>query len=115
MLNTFTAGFSRAAFNLDSSLLRVISAQALALSAEPGPAASSSAAASPRPGSPRITSAGPNNAAGVWNRRNLFTCPDGVQMYAGSHQISVGVWFQRLQDNEDTASRQLGAGHVSPA
>ena len=26
----------------------------------------------------------------------------------GIHQISAGVWFQRLQDNEDTASRQLG-------
>ena len=23
-----------------------------------------------------------------------------------------GVWFQRVQDNEDTASRQLGAGHL---
>ncbi len=26
----------------------------------------------------------------------------------GGHQISVGIWLQRLQDNEDTASRQLG-------
>ena len=24
------------------------------------------------------------------------------------HQLSLGVWFQRLQDNEDTASRQVG-------
>ena len=24
------------------------------------------------------------------------------------HQISAGVWFQRMQDNEDSASRQLG-------
>ena len=31
-----------------------------------------------------------------------------VQISKGIHQISVGVWFQRLQDNEDTASRQLG-------
>jgi len=55
-----------------------------------------------------ITSAGPNNAANVWNRRNLFTWTDGVQIIKGKHQISAGVWFQRLQDNEDTASRQLG-------
>ena len=55
-----------------------------------------------------ITSAGPNNAADVWNRRNLFTYTDGVQITKGSHQISAGVWFQRIQDNEDTASRQLG-------
>ena len=55
-----------------------------------------------------ITSAGPNNAAGVWNRRNLFTYADDVQIAKGIHQISAGVWFQRVQDNEDTASRQLG-------
>ena len=55
-----------------------------------------------------ITSAGPNNAAGVWNRRNLFTYTDDLQIRKGIHQISVGGWFQRLQDNEDTASRHLG-------
>jgi hypothetical protein len=55
-----------------------------------------------------ITSAGPNNAAGVWNRRNLFTYSDSVAITAGRHQISFGAWFQRLDDNEDTASRQLG-------
>ena len=30
-----------------------------------------------------ITSAGPNNAAGVWNRRNLFTYTDDVQITQG--------------------------------
>ena len=55
-----------------------------------------------------ITSAGPNNAANVWNRRNLFTYTDGVQIIKGRHQISAGVWFQRVQDNENTASRQFG-------
>ena len=55
-----------------------------------------------------ITSAGPNNAANVWNRRNLFTYSDGVQIIKGRHQITAGVWFQRVQDNENAASRQLG-------
>ena len=32
----------------------------------------------------------------------------GFGSYSGIHQISAGVWFQRLRDNEDTASRQLG-------
>ena len=31
-----------------------------------------------------------------------------MQISKGMHQISMGVWFQRLQDNEDSASRQLG-------
>ena len=59
-------------------------------------------------GTSSITSAGPNNAAGVWNRRNLFTFADDFQIVKGSHQISFGVWLQPLQDNEDSASRQLG-------
>ena len=55
-----------------------------------------------------ITSAGPNNAAGVANHRNLFTYQDDLRISHGMHQLSMGVWFQRLQDNEDSASRQLG-------
>ena len=59
-------------------------------------------------GAAAITSAGPNNAANVWNRRNLFTYQDDLQITRGKHQISAGVWFQPVQDNENTASRQLG-------
>src|SRR5208282_4498769 len=55
-----------------------------------------------------LTSAGPNNAAGVSNRRNLFTYTDDVLISKGIHQISFGAWFQRVQDNEDSASRRLG-------
>ena len=55
-----------------------------------------------------VTAAGPNNASGVWNRRNLFTYADNLQISKGIHQISLGISFQRLQDNEDTASRLLG-------
>src|SRR6185295_17457243 len=51
---------------------------------------------------------GPNNAANVWNRRNLFTFTDNFQASKRNHQISAGVWFQKLQDNENTASRRLG-------
>ena len=59
-------------------------------------------------GSSALTAAGPSNNANVWNRRNLFTFSDGVSYTKGRHQINAGVWFQRLQDNEDVASRQLG-------
>ena len=31
-----------------------------------------------------------------------------MRISRGMHQLSLGVWFQRLQDNEDSASRQLG-------
>ncbi len=106
-LNILTAGFSRAGFSLDSSLLAAFPASDSFVSGL-GPGGIVIGGGVTTTGLGSITSAGPNNAAGVWNRRNLFTVTDGVQITKGIHQISAGVWFQRLQDNEDTASRQLG-------
>jgi hypothetical protein len=107
MLNTARAGFSRAGFNLDSTLLAQFPAN-LDFVQGAGPGGIVVNGGVTTTGLSGITSAGPNNAAGVWNRRNLFTYTDGVQMSKGIHQISAGVWFQRVQDNEDSASRQLG-------
>jgi len=106
ILNTFRAGFSRAAFNLDASqgsfptsLSFVNGLLAGGIVVNGGVTTS---------GLSGITAAGSNNAAGSWNRRNLFTFSDGVQISKGRHQISAGVWFQRIQDNEDSASRTTG-------
>jgi len=107
MLNTFRTGFSRAAFNLDSSLLASFPSS-LSFVSGGGPGGIVIGGGATTTGAASLTSAGPNNAAGAWNRRNLFTITDSVQISKGIHQISLGVWFQRLQDNEDTASRQLG-------
>jgi hypothetical protein len=107
MLNTARAGFSRAGFNLDSTLLAQFpSSLDFVQGAGPGGIVVNGGVTTT--GLSGITSAGPNNAAGVWNRRNLSTYTDDVQISKGIHQISAGVWFQRVQDNEDTASRQLG-------
>ncbi len=107
MLNTLRVGFSRAAFNLDSALLTTIP-QSLSFVNGLGPGGIVVGGGVTTTGLATITSAGPNNAAGVWNRRNLFTVTDGFQINRGRHQFSFGVWLQRMQDNEDTASRQLG-------
>ncbi len=107
MLNTARAGFSRAGFNLDSSLLAQFASN-LDFVQGAGPGGIVVNGGVTTTGLSGITSAGPNNAAGVWNRRNLFTFTDDVQISKGIHQISAGLWFQRVQDNEDTASRQLG-------
>jgi hypothetical protein len=107
MLNALRAGFSRAAFNLDSSPLAQFPA-GLSFVEGAGPGGIVINGGVTTTGLSGITSAGPNNAAGVWNRRNLFTYADDVQIAKGAHQIGAGVWFQRLQDNEDSASRQLG-------
>jgi hypothetical protein len=107
MLNTFRAGLSRAGFNLDSSLLASFPGN-LDFVSGAGPGGIVVNGGVTTTGLSGITSAGPNNAAGVWNRRNLFTYTDDFQVSKGIHQISAGVWFQRVQDNEDSASRQLG-------
>jgi hypothetical protein len=107
ILNTFRAGFSRAAFDLDSSLLASFPAS-LSFVNGAGPGGIVVGGGTTTTGLAAITSAGPNNAAGVWNRRNLYTFSDAVQMNRGKHQLSFGVWFQRIQDDEDSASRQLG-------
>ena len=107
MLNTFRAGFSRAGFNLNSSLLASFPPSLSFVTGE-GPGGIVINGGVTTTGTSSITSAGPNNAAGVWNRRNLFTFADDFQFLKGSHRISFGVWLQPLQDNEDSASRQLG-------
>jgi Carboxypeptidase regulatory-like domain/TonB-dependent Receptor Plug Domain len=106
-LTTFTGGFSRAEYNLDSSQLATFPAGlAFVSGAQLGGIVVNGGVTTT--GLSGITSAGPNNAAGAWNRRNLFTLSDGTKVVKGRHQISFGYWAQRVQDNEDTASRQLG-------
>ena len=107
ILNTFRAGFSRAAFNYDPvNLASFPASTAFVTGLGPGGIVIGGGVKTTGGGS--ITSAGPNNAANVWNRRNLFTYTDGLKIIHGRHTISAGVWFQRIQDNEDSASRQLG-------
>ncbi len=106
-LNTFDAGFSRGAFNLTPlSFTTFPAADSFVSGLGPGGVVIGGGVTTTASGS--ITSAGPNNAAGAWNRRNLFTYSDSVQIVKGIHQISAGVWFQRMQDNDNSASRQLG-------
>lgn len=51
---------------------------------------------------------GSGNAANVSNRRNLFTYTDTLSINTGRHQVNAGVWFQRMQVNENSGSRRLG-------
>ena len=107
LLNTFRAGFSRSGFNYDSFSTVSFPADLSFVSGFP-PGGISVGGAQTTTGSGALTGAGPSNNANVWNRRNLFTFSDNVSYSAGKHQINAGVWVQRLQDNENTASRQLG-------
>jgi hypothetical protein len=107
VLNTLTIGFSRAEFNLGSVPLAAFPASdSFVTGGGPGGIVVNGGVSTS--GISGITAAGPNNAAGSWNRRNLFTYADSIQATKGMHQISIGVWVQPIRDNEDSASRQLG-------
>jgi hypothetical protein len=107
ILNIFRAGFSRAAWNYDAFTYTTFPASTdFVTGLGPGGIVVGGGVTTTAGGT--ITSAGPNNASNVWDRRNLFTYTDGVQIVKGRQQITAGVWFQRIQENEDTASRQLG-------
>ncbi len=108
MLNTFRFGFSRAGWNLNPVSLASFD-PSLSFVTGQGPGGVTIGGGSTTTGPAALTAAGPNNAANVWNRRNLFTVSDDFQVTKGIHQISAGVWFQRIQDNENTASRTTGA------
>jgi hypothetical protein len=106
-LNTFRFGFSRAAYNLGSSAVVAFPPELdFVTGAGPGGINIGGTIASTGPST--ITPEGPNPAAGASNRRNLFTISDGFEITRGIHQISAGVWFQRLQDNEGGASNMIG-------
>jgi hypothetical protein len=52
--------------------------------------------------------AGSNNGSNLHIARNLFTYTDQVAVTMGRHQFTAGVWFQRLQSNEEIALSQFG-------
>jgi Carboxypeptidase regulatory-like domain/TonB-dependent Receptor Plug Domain len=113
MLNVARLGFSRAGFNLNSSLLASFPASLdFVTGAGPG-GITVGGGVSTTSGNGTISAAGPNNAAGVWNRRNLFTYADDLNLTKGMHQLAFGVWFQNIEDNEDSASRQAGVAAFS--
>lgn len=109
ILNTFRAGFSRAAFNYDSATQQEFPPElSFVEGGDPGGIVIGGGSVGMG-----ITQAGGNTNAGVWNRRNLFTYTDALNISTGRHQISAGVWLQWVQDNEDIASRRLGTAMFS--
>ena len=107
VLNTVSAGFSRSSYGFDSFAFTSFSPNASFVTGE-GPGGISIGGGATGTGAAAITTAGPNQSSGARNRRTLFTYTDGLQISRGIHQINLGVWFQRMLDNEDIASRRLG-------
>jgi hypothetical protein len=109
LLNTARFGYSRASYfytgeptpntpaaSVPSFLVgRPVGAVVIGGSAASNPAA-------------QLSLAGSNNGSNLDIARNLFTYEDRVTFTKGRHRFSAGVWFQRLESNENLALSQFG-------
>ena len=109
VLNTARIGYSRAGYFFTgeptpgspaASLPGLLSGEPLGALVVGGSAASNPTA--------QLSLAGSNNGSNLHVARNLYTYEDRVTISKGRHQISAGVWFQRLQSNEELALSQYG-------
>ena len=100
LLNTFTAGFSRATFLSQDSPLIPVPAGLNFIQGEQIGQISIGAAGGNSGGA--LTQIGAINPAG--SSRNLFTETDNVQLTKGRHLLSFGVWFHNVQDNANQGS-----------
>ncbi len=55
-----------------------------------------------------LSQAGSNTGSDLHIARNLYTYEDNVTRSSGRHDLSVGIWLQQLQSNEDLALTQFG-------
>lgn len=106
VLNTFRAGFTRAAWHMDAS--PAVSDPNLVF-VRGGAVGSISIGAS------GLGNVGSFEGAGSLGSqqvdvigRNLFTYADDVAVVKGRHQIGAGGWVQRVQSNDDAADQRSG-------
>jgi hypothetical protein len=64
-------------------------------------------------GASQISLAGTNAGSNLQAVRNLFTYDDHVSVMHGRHQIEAGVWFERIQANDNLAQNQYGQASFS--
>ena len=64
-----------------------------------------SAAANP---AAQLSQAGSNTGSHLHIARNLYTYEDNLTRVSGRHDLSAGIWLQKLQSNEDLALTQYG-------
>jgi hypothetical protein len=109
LVNAARAGYSRAGYFFTGEPTPGTPAAALPgfLSGDPIGALVVGGSAASNP-TAQISLAGSNNGSNLRVARNLFTYEDRVSYTKGRHQISAGVWFQRLESNETLALSQYG-------
>jgi hypothetical protein len=58
--------------------------------------------------SSQISQGGTNGNSNLRSNRNLFTATNQILITHGIHLIDAGVWFQKLQSNDNLAANQYG-------
>ncbi|HLJ24551.1 MAG TPA: carboxypeptidase-like regulatory domain-containing protein [Candidatus Acidoferrales bacterium] len=111
VLNKATFGFSRGAFYFNSGVTGTAASV-------PGAWAGTTGAAVPGAvvigggttlnGASALTNGGTNAGSNLSAVRNLFTWTDQVSMTRGKHLFNFGVWFERVQANDNLIQDQYG-------
>jgi hypothetical protein len=109
LLNVARFGYSRAGYFFTGEPTPGSPAASLPgfLSGDPIGAAVVGGSAASNP-TAQLSLAGSNNGSNLHVARNLFTYEDHVAWTRGRHQITAGVWLQRMQSNEILALSQYG-------
>lgn len=105
VVNTATAGFSRASYFYTGQ--PSVSGTPSFIAGEPTGAVVIGGSATPNTAS-SITMAGSNYGSHLFAARNLFTGQDQIAWTRGLHQITAGIWIQRIQSNDELALGQFG-------
>lgn len=109
LLNTARFGYSRAAYFFTGttpvSLPGWVKGNPIGVIVIGGSTASN--------GQSQISQGGTNTGDNMTAARNLFTYEDHVSIVKGIHQVEAGVWFERIQANDDLAQYQYGQATFS--
>ena len=116
ILNKATFGFSRGAFYFNSGVTGTASSVAGGWVNTTGvnvPGAVVIGGGTTLNGASALTNGGTNAGSNLTAVRNLFTWADQVSITHGKHLLSFGVWFERLQANDNLIQAQYGQASFS--
>ena len=108
-LNKATFGFSRGAFYFNSGVDGTATAVPTAWLGSTGvalPGAVVIGGGTTLNGASQLTNGGTNAGSNLTAVRNLFTWTDQVSITRGKHLLNFGVWFERLQSNDNLIQDQ---------
>ncbi len=111
ILNKATFGFSRGAFYFNSGVTGTASSVTGAWANTTGvdvPGAVVIGGGTTLNGASALTNGGTNAGSNLKAVRNLFTWADQLSITHGKHLLNFGVWFERLQANDNLIQDQYG-------